>query len=166
MLCFENGTQEIIVIMESFTWVWGGSSTHCTREGTRTIVLSLYDNRITQIIITDIGRRRNVCIRNLCTCTTSSNLVRSSLGTRPSGRWEVLRTYITSTCQLLLETRVGYRIRQGFVSRNVSRNMRGCVQGEVQLLPRISCWNNSSPLHFQKNGVLYSDKGCTSWTWR
>ena len=28
-----------------------------------------------------------------------------------------------------------------FFPRNTSRNMRGYVQGEVQLLPRISCWN-------------------------
>ena len=34
--------------------------------------LSLYDNRITPIIITDITGRRNVSIQNPYTCTTSS----------------------------------------------------------------------------------------------
>ena len=38
------------------------------------------------------------------------------------------------------ETRVG----QGFVSRNASRNMRGCVQGEVLLVPLISCSNEAT----------------------
>ena len=33
-----------------------------------------------------------------------------------------------------------YRVRQGFVSRNTSRNTCGCVQGEVLLVPLISCW--------------------------
>ena len=51
-----------------------------------------------------------------------------------------LGAYITLTCSLFLETRVGYRVGQEFVSRNASRNMRGRVQGEVQLLPRVSCW--------------------------
>ena len=32
----------------------------------------------------------------------------------------------------------------GFVSRNACRNMRGCVQSEVQLLPRISSWNEAT----------------------
>ena len=36
--------------------------------------LSLYDNRITTIIITDITGRRNVRIQNPYTCTTSSAL--------------------------------------------------------------------------------------------
>ena len=36
--------------------------------------------------------------------------------------------------------RVGYMVGQGFVSRNASRNVCGRVQGEVQLLPLISCW--------------------------
>ena len=36
--------------------------------------LSLYDNRITPIIITDITGRRNVRIQNSYTCTTSSGL--------------------------------------------------------------------------------------------
>ena len=36
--------------------------------------LSLYDNRITPIIITDITGRRNVRIQNPYTCTTSSIL--------------------------------------------------------------------------------------------
>ena len=35
---------------------------------------------------------------------------------------------------------VGYRIGQGFVSGNASRNIRGRVQGEVLLVPLFSCW--------------------------
>ena len=39
--------------------------------------------------------------------------------------------------------RVGYRVGQGFVSRNASRNTRGRVQGEVLLVPLISCSNET-----------------------
>ena len=44
-----------------------------------------------------------------------------------------------------LETRIGYRVGQGFVSRNAHRNMCGRAQGEVQLLPGIGCWNETIP---------------------
>jgi len=40
--------------------------------------------------------------------------------------------------------RVGYRVGQGFVSRNASRNTRGRVQGEVLLVPLISCSNEAT----------------------
>ena len=39
---------------------------------------------------------------------------------------------------------VGYRVGQGFVSRNASRNTRGHVQGEVLLVPLISCSNEAT----------------------
>ena len=48
---------------------------------------------------------------------------------------------------ITLETRVGYRVRQGFLSRNASRNMRGRVQGDVQLVPLISC--SSEAIYFK-----------------
>ena len=37
--------------------------------------------------------------------------------------------------------RVGYRVGQGFVFGNASRNTRRRVQGEVLLVPLISCSN-------------------------
>ena len=55
-------------------------------------------------------------------------------------------TYVTSTCELYLETRVGYRVGQGFVSRNASRNIHGCVQGKVQLLPYMNSSYTSTSL--------------------
>ena len=70
---------------------------------------------------------------------------------------EGLGTYITSTRYLFLETRVGYRVGQGFVSRNASRNTRGRVQGEVQLLPPISCWNNATKSHKASSNVSSLD---------
>ena len=39
---------------------------------------------------------------------------------------------------------VGYRVGQGFVSRNASRNTRGRVQGEVLLVLLISCSNKAT----------------------
>ena len=42
----------------------------------------------------------------------------------------------------LIETKIGYRVWQGFVSRNASRNTRGRVQDEV---PSISCWIEATP---------------------
>ena len=54
--------------------------------------------------------------------------------------------YTTSTRLLFLETRVGYKVGQEFVSRDGSRNMRGRVQSEVQLLPRISYSNEATIL--------------------
>ena len=42
--------------------------------------------------------------------------------------------------------RVGYRVGQGFVSRNASRNTRGRVQGEVLLVPLISRSNEATSL--------------------
>ena len=43
------------------------------------------------------------------------------------------------------ETCMGvYRVGQGFVSRNAIRNMHGRVQGEVLLVPLISCSNKST----------------------
>ena len=45
---------------------------------------------------------------------------------------------------LNLLTVLGYRVGQGFVSRNASRNTRGCVQGEVLLVPLISCSNKAT----------------------
>ena len=49
-------------------------------------------------------------------------------------------TYNTSTP--LIETKIGYRVRQGFVSRNASRNTCGRVQDKV---PSISCWIEATP---------------------
>ena len=43
----------------------------------------------------------------------------------------IFLSYNTSTPELFLETRVGYRIRQSFVSRNACRNTRGCVEGKI-----------------------------------
>ena len=40
--------------------------------------------------------------------------------------------------------RVGYRVAQGFVSRNASRNTRGRVPGEVLLVPLISYSNEAT----------------------
>ena len=40
--------------------------------------------------------------------------------------------------------RVGYWVGQGFVSRNASRNTCGCVQGEILLVPLISCSNETT----------------------
>ena len=40
--------------------------------------------------------------------------------------------------------RVGYRVGQGFVFRNASRNTRGRVQGEVLLVLLISCLNEAT----------------------
>ena len=74
-----------------------------------------------------------------------------------TGAGEGLGTYITSTHYLFLETRVGYRVGQGFVSRNASRNTRGRVQGEVQLLPPISCWNNATKSHKASSNVSSLD---------
>ena len=53
--------------------------------------------------------------------------------------------------------RVGYRVGQGFVSRNPSRNKRGRVQGEVLLVPMISCsneatWNKPTRSHLFATG--------------
>ena len=45
--------------------------------------LSLYENRITPIIITDITGRRNVRIQNPYTCTTSSDCIRLHDDNRP-----------------------------------------------------------------------------------
>ena len=45
----------------------------CCRNLPSATALSLYDNRITQVIITDITGRRNVRIQNPYTCTTSSD---------------------------------------------------------------------------------------------
>ena len=39
---------------------------------------------------------------------------------------------------------VGYRVGQGLVSRNASRNTCGRVQGEVLLVPLISCSNEDT----------------------
>ena len=51
--------------------------------------------------------------------------------------------------------RVGYRVGQGFVSRNASRNTRGRVQGEVLLVPLISCSNEATrPYHTVRPRML------------
>ena len=42
--------------------------------------LSLYDNRIIPIIITDITGRRNVRVQNPYTCTTSSGFTQVEVG--------------------------------------------------------------------------------------
>ena len=57
--------------------------------------LSLYDNRITPIIITDITGRCNVRIQNPYTCTTSSGTTSSGRG--GSAGIRILYTYITSS---------------------------------------------------------------------
>ena len=51
-----------------------------------------------------------------------------------------VRTYIHYLDPLIVSENKGSS-RDFFYSRNTSRNMCGYVQGEVQLLPRISCWN-------------------------
>ena len=42
------------------------------------------------------------------------------------------------------EKKNGWPARLGFVSRNASRNTRGRVQGEVLLVPLISCSNEAT----------------------
>ena len=57
--------------------------------------------------------------------------------------------------------RVGYRVRQGFVSRNASRNTRGRVQGEVLLVPLISCSNEATRVPERKiKGIPISNLLC------
>ena len=68
--------------------------------------------------------------------------VKSSLGTRLVWAWE---RRIPRPLNCFQKQRVGYRVGQGFVSRNASRNTRGRVQGEVLLVPLISCLNETTP---------------------
>ena len=56
------------------------------------------------------------------------------LGRRPTGN-------VFRPLNCFQKQRVGYRVGQGFVSRNASRNTRGRVQGEVLLVLLISCSN-------------------------
>ena len=66
--------------------------------------LSLYENRITPIIIADITGRRNVRIQNPYTCTTSSAVVQSTRGKVPvryrpnaaSGGWSYGRDLVSA----------------------------------------------------------------------
>ena len=53
---------------------------------------------------------------------------------------------------------MGYRVRQGFVSRNASGNMHGHVQGEVLLVPLISCWIEATHLPTLSSCKLWTCK--------
>ena len=73
--------------------------------------------------------------------------------TRPliggGGAWE---RRIPQPLNCFQKQRVGYRVGQGFVSRNASRNTRGRVQGEVLLVPLISCLNEATQAPCRRGG--------------
>ena len=64
----------------------------------------------------------------------SPAFVHSTLAVRRSKAWERTLPW-PFNC---------FWVGQGFVSRSASRKMRGCVQGEVQLVPLISCLNEAT----------------------
>ena len=73
---------------------------------------------------------------------------------RTSDTWECR---IPQPLNCFQKQRVGYRAGQGFASRNTSRNTRGCVQGEVLLVPLISCSNEATQTqHLDMNDTAFT----------
>ena len=75
-----------------------------------------------------------------CGLASFHTISSKELGGVCHGNIEYLDPLIVSRNNL----RVGYRVRQGFVSRNTSRNTHGRVQGEVLLVLLISCSNKAT----------------------